>query len=796
MRVSLPLPFEQNRSSLKIITMKLRSFFFVPVLWNLQVDAQKIIGARIPLPGEEKEILVELKSSKPGINEIESMLKLSAYYLYLPGEEKEDLDRSMSYAKLAKEQSLRLNYEDGYNESLVLIGNTLDEGGQSDLANPVFDTAIQHIQNLSQKSELLNQPAREIRSLFQLARIYITRSSFEFAEKTLKEALNICQARRFTHLHYTYQRISFLYMLKGDINMALYYALEVLKSMEATGDYSSAGSFYYDIGFIYRQIGQFQKGIDYFEMAYNFYKRKPSCIIFPLATAIAEAMTKLNRGQDGISQLLNKTKQYPPTKIFEKREVEWSLGTCYRVIKKYDSAEVHFLRLLELQRKDRPNEIILDTKALGQLYVECGQYSKAKPYLDKCLAAGFFTGRGLSHLYFLLFKVDSAAGNYLLAIDHIMKNKEIDEELYKQAKIRENRELQIKYETEKKDKNLKIKGQNILLLTRLSQLQQKNIQQAELKFQFDSLSKDQNIKLLNAESAKKDRDLLLKQQSIDLLAKQDQLKQAKLEQTTTMKNVTIAGLVLLFIILALLYNQYRLKQKANREISEKNQSLQHLVDEKEWLLKEVHHRVKNNLHTVISLLETQSAYLKDDALAAVKNSQHRVYAMSLIHQKLYQLENSTNINMSVYLPELIDYLCDSFDVHQRIRFRSDIESIQLDISKAIPVGLILNEAITNSIKYAFPGNAYGEIQIEMKRTDSNLINLSVKDNGIGLPFDWEKIQKNSLGLKLMKGLSEDIYGKFSIERIHGTKIDVEFPGELVVKESKKKENIQIEELVS
>lgn len=169
--------------------------------------------------------------------------------------------------------------------------------------------------------------------------------------------------------------------------------------------------------------------------------------------------------------------------------------------------------------------------------------------------------------------------------------------------------------------------------------------------------------------------------------------------------------------------------------------------------------------------------------------------MSLIHQKLYQLEDSTNINMSVYLPELTNYLRDSFDIHHRIRFRLDIEGIQLDISKAIPVGLILNEAITNSIKYAFPGNAYGEIHIELKRIENGLVSLSVKDNGIGLPTDWEKKQNNSLGLKLMKGLSEDIYGYFSIERMNGTVIKVKFPGDLVVKESTKNENILIEELL-
>ena len=519
-------------------------------------------------------------------------------------------------------------------------------------------------------------------------------------------------------------------------------------------------------------------------------------MLFELISRISEAVTKLNRPADGIKQLQTKIQYHPPSTDFEKREIEYSLGTCYRVLKQYDSAEVHYLRFMALQRKDRPVNYYIAKKLLGQVYVESGNYSKAKPFLNDALVSGIFSGRALSHLYFLLYKTDSAAGNYLLAMEHIMKNKDIDEVLYREAKTRENKELQVKYETEKKDKDLKIKEQNILLLTRLSELQQKNIQQAELKFQFDSLSKDQNIKLLNAESAKKDNYILLKQQNINLLSKQDQLRQVKLEQTTTMKNITIAGLVLLFIILALLYNQYRLKQKANKEISEKNQSLQHLVDEKEWLLKEVHHRVKNNLHTVMSLLETQSTYLKDDALAAVKNSQHRVYAMSLIHQKLYQVENSTNINMAVYLPELIDYLRDSFDVQHRIRFRTNIESIQLDISKAIPIGLIVNEAVTNSIKYAFPGNAYGEIQIDVKAGDKNLIFLDIRDNGIGLPSNWESVQTNSLGLKLMRGLSEDIHGTFSIVQMNGTKVEVVFPGELVIKEPKKKVNIQTAEVLA
>ena len=231
---------------------------------------------------------------------------------------------------------------------------------------------------------------------------------------------------------------------------------------------------------------------------------------------------------------------------------------------------------------------------------------------------------------------------------------------------------------------------------------------------------------------------------------------------------------MLFVFTGLFYRQFRQKQKANLIITQKNDLLRHLLKEKEWLLKEVHHRVKNNLHTVMSLLESQSAYLDNDALLAVQNSQHRVFAMSLIHQKLYQSDNSTDIDMSVYLPDLLNYLRDSFDTRQRIRFRSDIENIRLDISVAVPIGLILNEAITNSIKYAFPQNASGEINIQMIKVARKMIRLSIADNGVGLPPDWNNILNNSLGLKLMQGLSDDIHGRFSIVNKDGTKVVIEF----------------------
>src|SRR6185436_5861909 len=111
-----------------------------------------------------------------------------------------------------------------------------------------------------------------------------------------------------------------------------------------------------------------------------------------------------------------------------------------------------------------------------------------------------------------------------------------------------------------------------------------------------------------------------------------------------------------------LFRQSRLRKRNNTVITHKNEQLQHFLTEKEWLLKEIHHRVKNNLQIVMSLLNSQSAFIENDAaLTAIHDSQHRVQAMSLIHQKLYGSENVSSIDMSFYIPELVSYLADSFN---------------------------------------------------------------------------------------------------------------------------------------
>ncbi|HKH59698.1 MAG TPA: DUF6377 domain-containing protein [Flavitalea sp.] len=250
---------------------------------------------------------------------------------------------------------------------------------------------------------------------------------------------------------------------------------------------------------------------------------------------------------------------------------------------------------------------------------------------------------------------------------------------------------------------------------------------------------------------------------------------------TEKSNIINYAVVITFFLLALcilvliIISQIRKLKRQKSDINIKNTSLRHLLEEKEWLIMEIHHRVKNNLHTISSLLESQTAYLQSDALAAMRDTQHRVFAMSLIHQKLYEPERKiTAIDMSAYIHELVDYLRTSFETGNRIQFKMDLDPVELDISLASPMGLILNEAITNAFKYAFPGNQNGEINICIKKKTGGKYIFIVSDNGIGLPKDFNIFNTKSLGMKLMKGLSDDIEAVFSLDQLEGTTISVEF----------------------
>jgi two-component sensor histidine kinase len=266
------------------------------------------------------------------------------------------------------------------------------------------------------------------------------------------------------------------------------------------------------------------------------------------------------------------------------------------------------------------------------------------------------------------------------------------------------------------------------------------------------------------------------------LKKQSQIQKVGLEKKSAIANLMIFSLALALVLLGVLFNRYKLNRRNNlvmqetqKEITAKNSWLEKLLQEKDWLLREVHHRVKNNLQIVMSLLQSQSVYLKDEvALIAIVESQHRVQAMSLIHQKLYKSGNLSTVYMPEYIYDLVEYLQDCFKTKNAVYFELKIEQIKLDVTKAVPVGLILNEIITNALKHAFPHTLDDKILVELYSSANDIISLVITDNGCGFPCDFDVDISKSFGMILMKGLTEDLDGTFTISSQSGIKTTITF----------------------
>ncbi len=201
------------------------------------------------------------------------------------------------------------------------------------------------------------------------------------------------------------------------------------------------------------------------------------------------------------------------------------------------------------------------------------------------------------------------------------------------------------------------------------------------------------------------------------------------------------------------------------------------LKEKEVLLKEVHHRVKNNLQVITSLLKLQSDRIVDkQALEMFKESQNRVRSMALIHEKLYQSKDLANIDFKGYIIDLVGGLLQSYaqDAH-KIVLNRNIKDISLDVETAIPCGLIINELVSNSLKHAFPDGREGEINIKFHSSDDNKLELIVSDDGVGIPENMDIRNTESLGLHLVNILAEDqLKGELKLDRSKGTIFRISF----------------------
>lgn len=709
-----------------------------------------------------------LKKSRPDTNRIKWQMQLSDHYLNKPDEYKNDLDSALMLAQDALRLSDSLQYIPGRYLSLGIQGRIYFERGEIAAGKACFTEVADYYHYSGNREEELkwlgyfamflpeqdsNYPEKinihnrmlavsrqakdienEVATLRAVADVYLRWGKLDTAEAKLLELLRLQQASGSRQLHYTYDLLTATSWFRGSLNKAQLYAIETIKHMQLTGDTASASVFYNRMAGIYRELGQHEKSVIWYRKALEHMQARKLMSRYTVCGHLARSLISMGKAKEALDLLLSTAKKDPPATMMDKEDLARALGNCFSALQQYALAEKYYQEMMGYEEKQTggTNHYSLDAYyTIGKFYTERQQYKRAGYYLQKALSLSpgkKSAASKMKDIHLALFKVDSAAGNYLSAVQHLRKYNTIKDSLYNETNSREIAELQIQYETARKE---------------------------------------QDIKLLQNES---------------------QLEHNRLQQARLARNVTFAGIIMLLAIVGLLYNRYRLKQRSNRwleeqqkEINGKNHSLEELLqekdrllEEKEWLLKEIHHRVKNNLQIVMSLLNTQSAYIENDAaLVVIRENQHRVYAMSLIHQKLYQSENVALIDIPVYISELVDYLRNSFDT-RHIRFELDIAPIKLDVAQTVPMGLILNEAVTNAIKYAFPGNRSGIIAVTLRRNGNYNLVLTITDNGVGLPAALDISQANSLGMSLMQGLSKQLGGSFHIKDEQGLAITVDF----------------------
>lgn len=244
----------------------------------------------------------------------------------------------------------------------------------------------------------------------------------------------------------------------------------------------------------------------------------------------------------------------------------------------------------------------------------------------------------------------------------------------------------------------------------------------------------------------------------------------------------LAFITFIFSILRIIKFRER-KQKLIEEalektVAERTQEIKKQKEQIEVLLKEIHHRVKNNLQIINSLINLQSGYIDDDKVQEMfKEARNRIITMALIHEKLYESKDLTNINLKQYLDKLLLYLKSSYILNDNVQFKTAIEDIKLNIDTVIPLGILLNEIISNSLKYAFNENVQQpEIYISIKKIENEHYELLAGDNGKGFEKNIFQSQTNTLGLELIKLLSEQLNGKVELLDKPGTWYKIVFKG--------------------
>lgn len=587
------------------------------------------------------------------------------------------------------------------------------------------------------------------------------------------------------------------YLVQRNPELSERYADTCVQILQSTDLYSDENKA--RVNYIYaashRWQGNYKQALELYKRNYDYYKKKNDSINIAKS---GKKLASINMflGNNIICQeyLLECADIY--NKIgtpAEKASIQSSLASFYLNIDQLEDGLNGYLKALDAFAAINDSAGMANTNAnLGYVYSELGDFEKAEMHLlkQKSLNNVFPTLREMGFHHDFMGVLKQKQGLIKEAYQEHLKALEIRQNLSSTYNLCESLlntgEVLIKlgrYE------------EAILLLSQVLDYEEhESLNQQSAAYELLSLAHEKNgnnqkalqyyksykvidDSILNKESieviAEKDAkfESQEKDAEISLLNKQNEVNEGKIRQS---RILFYGSLIVLFLISAFTYILYRVYKK----IKHKNSIIETTLNDKNLLIKEIHHRVKNNLQIISSLLKLQSRFVKDqNALDAIQAGRSRVQSMALLHQNLYRDDNITGINMADYFENLISGIFQSYKVGEdQIKYKIDVDHILLDVDTVIPIGLITNELITNCIKYAFQNHSKDAlIVIELKAYPTEYI-LAVKDNGIGIDESIvNQSSATSFGQKMIQAFVDKMDGKLHIEINNGTNVIINIP---------------------
>lgn len=563
----------------------------------------------------------------------------------------------------------------------------------------------------SSKLKILNQVFRQ--TLF-----VNPNEALGYAEKYLKTAQ---KANQKTEIARGYNFIGMSQATLGNADKAIPYYLEALKRYQALKDSLYIGIEMNNIAAAHQARGEAKETILYFENALEIFKKiKNEQWIGNVSNNLATQYTNQNQHEKAIKTAEYAIKLFIKTgdKAAEATALS-TAGAAYLSLENYKKALEMFNQSNRLVSvKEDALLFSINNTNIGLVQLKLKHYAEAEKYLLQSL------------------KIQEE----LQSLTHIHNTLQNLHELYAQWGKPDKAYLYLK----------KFQTVNDSLYN-----QEKDEKLASIIKKYELDQKEQQIKLLN---------------------NQNRLKDLEINDSKQKQELFIIGLIGLLGIIGLGFYLYKVRQKSNVALAQKNEIITKTLGEKEFLMKEIHHRVKNNLQVISSLLSLQSQHLKDpEAIKSIKESRDRVKSMALIHQNLYEEDRQLYLEINEYITKLTQSLFQSYNIEpDRILLQTNISKMVLDVDTVTSLGLIINELVTNSLKYAFPENRSGSLIVNVNKEQNYLV-LQVKDNGVGVPEDFDLTKLKSFGYQIIRSFSAKMKAELNVYNNEGTNFVMKIP---------------------